>query len=239
MGDAKATLRKLNDFLSIDQKDSKHQWAERAKILLKEWEEEFRPAMNSNSFPIRVERLCKEITEFLPHNAILVADTGYSGIWTGTMIYITHPGQSYIRAAGSLGWAFPASLGAKCAAPDRPVICFTGDGGFFYHISELETASRFGINTITIVNNNQGLRQSREGVNQAYRDRHGNREEMYVFKSVNFARIAQEMGCLGIRVEHPEEIAGALKKALTSDFPTVIDIVTDPSCKAPSPWVPS
>ncbi len=67
------------------------------------------------------------------------------GIWTGTMIDLTHPGQRYIRCAGSLGWAFPASLGVKCALPDTPVLCFTGDGGFYYHLAEPETAARFGI----------------------------------------------------------------------------------------------
>ena len=62
-----------------------------------------------------VERLCAEITRALPEDGILVADTGYSGIWTGTMIDLNGAGQTYLRAAGSLGWAFPASLGAKCA----------------------------------------------------------------------------------------------------------------------------
>jgi len=65
-----------------------------------------------------------------------VADTGYSSAWTGALVDLNHREQRYIRAAGSLGWAFPASLGAKCAAPDRPVVCFTGDGGFWYHIAE-------------------------------------------------------------------------------------------------------
>ena len=72
-----------------------------------------------------------------------------------TKLLRSHPQQQYVRAAGSLGWAFPASLGVKCAAPDRPVICFTGDGAFWYHLSELETAKRWGIKTVTIVNNNR------------------------------------------------------------------------------------
>jgi len=58
-----------------------------------------------------------------------------------------------------LGWAFPASLGVKCALPNRPVLCFTGNGGFYYHISELETAARFGINIVVLVNNNHSLGQ--------------------------------------------------------------------------------
>ncbi len=70
----------------------------------------------------------------LPKDAILFADTGYAALLTGTLMHLRHPAQRFYRAAGSLGWSFPASLGGKCAAPDRPVVCFTGDGGFFYHL---------------------------------------------------------------------------------------------------------
>lgn len=236
IGDAKATVRRMKEFLK--NKTTHKSWAERTQQLVKEWRDEVEPLRHSGATPIRVERLCKEITQALPPGAILVSDTGYAGIWTGTMVYLTHPGQSYIRAAGSLGWGFPASLGAKCGAPNRPVICFTGDGGFWYHLSELETASRCNIKTVTVVNNNQCLRQCLEGIHRAYGDRPGNKDEMCKFQDVNFARIAQEMGCLGIRVEHPEEISEALRKALVSDLPAVVDVVTDVTCKAPSPWTP-
>ena len=116
-----------------------------------------------------------------------------------------------MRAAGSLGWAYPASLGAKCAAPDRPVICFTGDGGFWYHLAELETAKRWGIKTVTIVNNNNGLGQCIMGVNQAYGERPGKREEVYGFEAIDFAKIAEDIGCFGIRVESPDMISDALE----------------------------
>jgi acetolactate synthase-1/2/3 large subunit len=236
MGDAKVTLRRVIEFIS--HKSAKSRWASSAQQLVKEWHNEFESQRNSDASPIRVERLCKELTDFLPSNAILVSDTGYAGIWTGAMVYLTHSEQSYIRAAGSLGWAFPASLGAKCAAPERPVVCFIGDGGFWYHLSEMETACRRGIKTVTVVNNNHCLRQCLEGVNRAYGGKLGNRDEMCMYRDVNFARIAQEMGCLGIRVEQPGEISGALKKALISDQPAVVDIVTDLNCKAPSAWTP-
>jgi thiamine pyrophosphate-dependent acetolactate synthase large subunit-like protein len=61
---------------------------------------------------------------------------------------------------------------------------------------------------------------------------------MCKFQDTNFANIAQELGCFGIRVEDPEEISEALKKALVSDLPAVVDVVTDVACKAPSPWMP-
>jgi len=236
MGDAKATVRKLIE--SLPSKINKHEWTQRAQRLVREWQDEFEPLFNSDAIPIRPERLCRELTNVLPSDAVLVADTGHAGIWT-TMVYLTHPEQRYIRAAGSLGWGFPASLGAKCAEPDRPVICFTGDGGFWYHLSDLETARRCNIKTVTIVNNNNALGQCKPGVNGAYGDRTGKREEMYLFQELNFAKIAQEMGCLGIRVESPDGIAEAINNALDSDIPAVVDVVTDVSCAAPRPWTPS
>ena len=237
MGDAKVTVRRLIECLNPEAKNE--QWTQYAQELVKSWRDEQQPLRNSDAIPIRPERLCKELTEVLPSDAVLVADTGYSGIWTSTMVYLLHPEQRYIRAAGSLGWGLPAALGAKCAAPDRPVVCFTGDGGFWYHLSELETAVRCGIKTVTVINNNHCLSQCAEGIIHAYGNRPGKSEEIYKFREVNFARIAQEMGCLGFRVERPEEIAEALKKALAADVPAVVEVVTDAECKAPEPWRPS
>ena len=237
IGDAKVCVNTLDT--SVTRKAVDDSWVSRTRSLVQEWRNKLEPLRNSRDVPIRPERLCGVLTNYLPPNGILVVDTGYSGIWTGTMVDITNQGQSYIRAAGSLGWAFPASLGAKCAAPDRPVVCFTGDGGFWYHLSELETARRYGINTVTVVNNNSGLMQCANGVDAAYGDRPGNRESFYRFSNINFARIADEIGCLGIRVEQPEQIAGALEQALSAAMPVVIDVVTDPQGNPPAPWTPA
>ncbi|MBA7555791.1 Pyruvate dehydrogenase [ubiquinone] [subsurface metagenome] len=220
----------------MDHTQGKTEWAGRAMNIVKEWREEIKPLRESNDKPIRPERLCKEISDLLPENAILVADTGYAAIWTSNMIQLSNINQLYLRAAGSLGWAFPASLGAKCAAMDRPVICFTGDGGFWYHIAELETAKRWNLNTITIVNNNSAFGQSIVGIEKAYGNKNGNRDEVYGFRKVNFAKIAEEIGCLGIRVEDPNGIGTALKKAFSSNVPAVIDVVTDRMCKPDVSW---
>lgn len=236
-GDAKAAVRKL--VAALESRIGNEQWAGQTRQWVKEWEDEFEPLRDSDAVPIRPEKLCKELADALPTNAVLVSDTGYSAIWTATMVPLIYPTQSYLRAAGSLGWAFPAALGAKCAVPDRPVICFTGDGGFLYHLSELETASRYGINTVTIVNNNSGLGQGVPGINAAYGDRSGNREALYRFGDVDYARIAEEMGCHGIRVERPEEISGAIREALETNKPVVVEVVTDIQCRAPAPWTPS
>jgi len=117
------------------------------------------------------------------------------------------------------------------------VLCFTGDGGFWYHLSEMETAVRNGIKTITVINNNYCLSQCSVGVDKTYGKREGNKGEMFRFRGANFAKIAQELGCLGIRVEHPKEIAGVLRTALEGDKPAVIDVVTDETCKPE--WEPA
>jgi acetolactate synthase-1/2/3 large subunit len=235
-GDAKRTLQSL--LTCVDPKAQKKEWGQHAMKVVAEWWKEYDPLCASSAKPIRPERLCRELTINLPPDAILVADTGYAGIWTGTLVPMTHPGQTYLRAAGSLGWAFPASLGAKCAAPGRPVVCFTGDGGFWYHMSELETAVRCGIKTVTVINNNFGLGQCVPHVNAAYKDRTGNRDALCRFRQSSFAQLAQDLGCLGIRVEDPADIAGALKSALEADVPAVVEVVTDIRYEAPEPWAP-
>ena len=85
----------------------------------------------------------RELTRHVPDDAIVVVDTGHAGMWMGGIYDLASPRQSYMRSAGHLGWAFPAGLGAKCACPDRPVVTFTGDAGFWYHIAEIETAVRW------------------------------------------------------------------------------------------------
>jgi len=232
MGDAKVAVSRLIE--SIRPREGDNKWIEHAQQIVKSWREEVRPLHESDAIPILQERLCREITEVLPSDGILVADTGFSGIWAGTMVDLRHPGQTYIRAAGSLGWAFPASLGVKCGAPERPVICFTGDGGFWYHLSELETAVRYGINSVTVVNNNHGFAQCTIGIERAYGERTGNRDELYKFSPmVSFAQIAEDIGCVGISVERPEEIRGALQRALAANRPVVVDVQTDPAHMAP------
>lgn len=236
VGDARLAVTKL--MAALETKPAAGSWLPRVQALVSAWRNEVEPLRQSAAIPIRPERLCKELSETLPQNAVLVADTGYSAIWTATMVYLTHPAQSYLRAAGSLGWAFPAALGVKCAVPDRPVICFSGDGGFWYHLSELETARRHHINTVTIINNNGGLAQGIPDIHQVYGDRAGQPEELYRYEPVSFARIAQEMGCLGWRVEKPDEISAAIRQALVADRPAVVEVMTGLDYHAPQPWAP-
>ena len=233
-GDARATVRRLIE--ALEPMGPRTEWLDRVRRLVQEWRNEAAPMLNSDATPIRPERICREITDHLPEDALLVSDTGHAGIWTGTMVELRSPGQGYIRCAGSLGWAFPAALGAKCASPERPVLCFTGDGGFWYHIAELETAARYGINTITVVNNNHSLNQEKRATERAYAGQPGNSDEVWQFQDVDFARVAETMGCFGVRVERPAELRPALERAFASGRPAVVDVASDIEGIAAPPW---
>lgn len=239
LGDAKVTLGKL--IASVKQVRERKQWLGSVQSVVREYRTESDEMRNSDAVPIRPERICKELSEWLPEGSVVVSDTGHSGMWTGQMLRLSRPGQRYLRCAGSLGWGFPATLGAKCALPDRPVIGFCGDGGFYYHLAELETAARFNIAAVMVVNNNYALNQEKRLFDAAYNgQQRGRAKEMWHFShEVNFARVAEAMGCVGIRVEHPAEIRPALEKALASNCPAVVEILSDVDAMSKRAWTPS
>ncbi len=214
-------------------------WLAHTQTFVDDWRREAEPARASDQVPLRPERICRELTELLPRDAILFADTGYAALWTGALVYLRHPAQRYFRAAGSLGWSFPASLGAKCAAPDQPVICFCGDGAFYYHLPELETARRRGIKTVTVINNNHCLSQGLRSLNAAYQGRDDSRKgECYEYRDTDFARVAQSFDCFGATVEKPQNFRKAFEAAMASELPAVIDVKTEFANQAPMAWVP-
>jgi acetolactate synthase-1/2/3 large subunit len=184
--------------------------------------------------PIRPERICAELSRRVPEDAIVLADTGHAGMWMGGMYDLASPRQSFIRSGGHLGWAFAAGLGAKCAAPGRPVVVFTGDAGLWYHIGEIETAVRWGIASVTVVNNNASGNQSKRGFDRAYGgEQTAKARELWTYRMVDFARLATDIGAFGVRVERAGDFPSALEKALQSGRPAIVDVVTDIEAIAP------
>jgi acetolactate synthase-1/2/3 large subunit len=237
MGDPKATLAALIQTIGRVQRDP--DFADHAAGIMARWRESRAPMLASNATPIWPDRLCDEITRALPPDGILVADTGYSGIWSSTLIELNGTGQTYLRAAGSLGWAFPAALGAKCAAPRRKVICWSGDGAIYYHLTELETARRRGIAVVLVINNNSGFGQGWPNIQRQQGNKPGDVAELVRFGPTSFADVARVFGLRGIRVETPDQIGPALRDALASDETVVVDVATDIDCRAPEPWLPA
>ncbi len=238
-GDAKVSLQKLADAADGSTAASRKAWVQSAQAIVGEWRGEFEPLSNSDAVPMRPERICKELTDNLPSDAMVLVDTGHAGMWMGGMFDLTDSGQNYARSAGHLGWSFSAGLGAKCALPDRPVFTWIGDSGFWYHIGEIETAVRWKINSVTLVNNNGAGNQSKRGFDVAYGGEQTEQaREMWVLNKVNFAEIAESMGAMGIRVEKPSELKGALQRAFEADRPVIIDAVSDIEAMAPLAYAP-
>jgi len=233
-GDARSVLEVMISLMDPSTATRRDRWNQQVKEFVDSWYAEYDHLLKSDATPIRPERLCNDLTRLLPDDSLVVVDTGHAGMWMGGMFDVTSTSQNYVRSAGHLGWAFPAGLGAKCALPERPVVCFTGDAGFWYHIAEIETAVRWNINSITLVNNNSAGNQSKTGFDKAYGGTQTEQaKEIWNFTKVNFANIANEIGALGIRVEKPSDFNSALDQALSANQPVIIDVVTDVDAIAP------
>jgi acetolactate synthase-1/2/3 large subunit len=204
------------------------QWAAEIADIRAGWQAAVRESEASEAVPIRPERLFRMIGEEMAADGIMVGDTGHTAFWTARHIRLSRR-QSAVRAAGSLGWGLPASLGVKCASLDREVICVTGDAGFFYHISELETARRYGLTVIVVVNNNTSMNQEASFWDEDSADQRKN----WTFHDTDLAGIARGFGCHGARVDDPGDFPAALDKARASGLPAVIDVRTDIAVVAP------
>lgn len=209
-------------------------WSEWAAAVAKEWRGTLEPLLDMQRDPLRPELLVGELSRVLPDNALVVSDTGHAGMWTAAHLDLTKPDQRYLRAAGSLGWALPAGIGAQIGRPDVPVVVFTGDGGAYYHLSELETAARWNVPVTFVVNDNRSLNQEINPYLPAYGGTlHGKHAELWHFNDVNMAEVAESFGVTGIRVTKASQLESAMQQAQEIPGPVLIDVVTDIGAVAP------
>ena len=180
--------------------------------------------------PMRPEAMIEVLNATLADDAVLVADTGYSAAWAGALIETRRAGRNFIRADGSLGWAFPAALGAQLAVPGQQVVCVTGDGGFGYHIGDIETAIRMQLPVIVVILNNRTLAFEEHVQDLLYGKVVA---EVNSFHDVDYGAIARAFGANGFRVTNIDEFRRALAVGLERRLPTIIDAVIDRGAIAP------
>jgi acetolactate synthase-1/2/3 large subunit len=169
--------------------------------------------------PYHVMRL---LDQHLGADDILVADTGYMAVWATTVLQQKKAGRKILRAAGSLGWAFPAAFGAKLAVgPGRRVFGLTGDGGIGYHLADLETALRLNLPAIQIVMNNCSLAFEYHVQKYVHEEMCPEASE---FLDVPFADVARAFGAYGERVTATDRFIPALRRAEESGKPAIIDV---------------
>jgi acetolactate synthase-1/2/3 large subunit len=233
-GDAQLTLRAL--IAAIAAQDLSRRQSLRATLeqdiatAKRRHHEEIVGVTQSNAAPIRPERFMAELEQQLSDTHIVVADASFSSIWVAN--YLTAKAERRFitpRGQAGLGWGFPLALGAKIGNPGKSVCCVVGDGGFGHVWAELETAHRHGIQMMIVVMNNGVLGYQRHA-EDALLGRHTN---VCDFTPVDHAAIAQACGLRGIRIERPQDIAAAIREAMTADTSVLLDVLTDPDAMPP------
>jgi len=229
--DIRETLQGLLETLTAAEFDHRSDYVERVAADREQWRTEFAGRLESDATPIDPARVVAEIQGALPGDGLLVAATSYPGFFSGAFYEVRESGIGYLQARGSDGinCALPQAIGAKLAAPDRPVVCFSGDGGIGYHVADLETAVREGLPVVVVVSNNQSLGSSKASQLLNY----GVDVSTDFAPETDYAAVARGFGCAGSVVEDPADLGPALDEALARDRPTLLDVRTDPSAVPP------
>ncbi|WP_227937690.1 sulfoacetaldehyde acetyltransferase [Alkalihalobacillus deserti] len=194
------------------------------------WEAELVELAMVDGSPINPRRALLELTKVLPENAIVSTDIGNVSSTANAYLKFNH-GRKHIAALtfGNTGFAYPAALGAKLANPDCPVIAIVGDGAWGMSLHEVSTAVEENIPVIACVFNNQAW--CAEKKNQV--DFYNNHFVGADIQNPDFAEVARSMGAEGIRVDDPNKLGAAIREAIESEKPTVIDIQVDGTQLAP------
>lgn len=238
VGDAKLALEALTTALASLDLTRRHNARETVERQIAAGKERFRQdsqhVTGSDASPIRPERIMSAVNSVMTPETIMVADASYSSLWVTNYLVAQKVGQRFLtpRGLAGLGWGLPMALGAKVAAPQAPVICLSGDGGFGHCWAEMETARRMKLPVVLIVLNNGilGYQKDAEDV------RFGDHTDAVFFESVDHAAIARACGCNGVRIERVADLQPALEQALQADTLTLLDVVTDPDARPPITW---
>ncbi len=234
VADAKAALIALSEAVQtlITRRDW-HDAAYTREICTKveEWKQSFSDHPISDQSLPTMGQVIKEVRALLPEDAIVLSSSGNVQAQAFQEMVFTRP-RTYLSAGGfsTMGWSYPAALGAKLAKPETPVVALVGDGDFLMTIQELATAVQYNIPVVVVVFNNQGWQAIRDLQWIAFAD---DSDYGTMFEtdrkplSPNIAQIAQGFGAHGVRVEHLGDIAPALNDALSLGRPAVVEVMID------------
>ena len=192
------------------------------------YQERIKPTWDN--LPMPVERMMHELAAAVPPNTIVADEAVTSRPAVNRAFEFTKPGDIYGIRGGALGWAMPGALGVKLAHPERPVLAVVGDGASMYTVQALWTASRYNIPVVYAICNNQAYRILKVNMEVYLRDMLDDRERDSEYVGMEFANrldlamMAQAMGVHGERVDDPNEIGPAVKRAFDSGRPALLDI---------------
>ena len=238
IGDAKATLSRM-----IEHSSPRATGAEPPRLKdIREEEAEYREYIDdvarTDETPIHPLRFIRELEANAPDDHVVVADVGVSAIYTSTHYRTTRGGRSVLfnYAMGALGYAIPASVGARFARPESCIVTLVGDGSFGFTAAELETVSRVGGNNNIVLYDNGSYGWIKAAVafshGAEYTDFSTN------FKPIDYAKIAEGFGLTAYTADDPNKLAATLREALAADEPTFTHLKVQPEDQLVPP-VPS
>jgi acetolactate synthase-1/2/3 large subunit len=165
-----------------------------------------------------------DLRQAQPADGYLVADGGFAAHWSGLLFDTRQAGRHFVpdRGFASIGYGLPGAIGVAMAVPGKTVFSLTGDGGFNMMLGELETARRLGLTFTVIVVNNAASGYVKALQHLVYGVGSYHASDL---AETNYAEAAKVLGCNGIRVEQPRELAAALQQAMALKGPTVVDVV--------------
>ena len=239
VGDARLTLQDLSTALGDGTKRRAQREAYVAEIPVKmaTWNEGAKDRTTSKETPINIGRIMGELNRNLPADAVLVADGGFAAHWGALLFDTKRAGRGFVadRGFASIGYGVPGGMGCQIGVGDkRRVVALTGDGGFNMTMGEMETAKRLGANFVLCVFNNAASGYVKALQHSVYGAGNYQSSDLH---ELNYAEIAKNLGCLGIRVEDPDKVADALAQGLANTTsPTIIDLVVtrDPARMLPA-----
>jgi acetolactate synthase-1/2/3 large subunit len=229
VGDAKATLR---DLAAALRRGAPRPSAERAADLQTRkaaWQRELSAEQRNAGKPIHPARLLNEISRVAPKDTVFVTDVGWNKNGAGQQLVTTLP-QSFITSGGlaTMGYSPAAAIGAKIAAPNRPVVALVGDGGFLSVAGAVTTAVELGIPVVWVIFNNFCFSTIRTVGTTYFNNSYGTEFRTPDGEPYNpdFLLFAQAFGIEGARVEEPDDLPAALTRALASNAPYILEVRT-------------
>lgn len=222
VADAKKTLQAIYQcILEKAKKKERSAWIERMNELKRMHEEVIR-ANTGGGGGIKPPLLMTEIRRILPNDAIITTEVGQNQMWAALYLKVYKP-RTFISSGGlgTMGFGFPAAIGAKVACPDVPVVDIAGDGSFIMTEQDLATSVAWKIPVIVIILNNSVLGMVAQWQRLFYGRRYF---AVHLGGIPDFVKLAEAYGAQGIRAQSIEEFREALKTALNSDVTTVIDV---------------
>jgi acetolactate synthase-1/2/3 large subunit len=235
VGDAKQALRSLLDAVKNEVKKRKPEEYPRLGEVT-EWKNLLPLRIVPEDIPIKPLRLIKGIRNCLDRDAIVATDVGNSFFWALFFLEMYLPRTLLCSSSFStMGCGLPIAIGAKLTKPEKQVMCLTGDGGFLMNNQELATAIENKLAIPIVIMNDSGYGAIRHIQDRICQGRYI--ASNYV--SPDFVLMARAFGVEGILITKPEEIEPALKAALKSDRPTILDVRVDGTEKLPQNRLPS